>query len=384
MTRRHQLPAVYDEVRTVGAGQDHATIQEAVDWFKARVITGACKIEVDAGTYDEAVVLEDLFLGAGGSLEIEGDTRALAGITYSYGSICNRNSLANGGTFDNINRCDIFTNLAFDEIFVAGAVDPDFVAAGFVAGDKILVFDQSAGTIVERTIASINPGGAGNNVIEITVALAAALGADGDSICLLPDRRIERTSAGPCVMVDFNKGPLLKGFFLKSHTGADCHGVYVVNGGGLLVENIATQAEDRGFYVVGGMGWIQAGSYTTVVSAWGGDRGYMAGNSAFALVYWSYAINCTTFGYHASQFAFMNTNLSAAVDCTTGFNAETGVTLTATNCTARHCGTGYRSVNHSMVSAASTNANNNGNGADYNPAVSGDPPSNNGSMIVWS
>jgi len=239
--------------------------------------------------------------------------------------------------------------------------------------------------MVERTIASIDPGGAGNNVIEITVALAAALGDDGDSICLLPNRRIERTTAGPCVTVDFNKGPLLTGFFLKSHTGADCHGVYVINGGGLLVENIAVQVEDRGFYVEGGMGYIQVNNYTTVLSAWGCDRGYMASNSAFILAYWSYAISCAAFGYHSSQFAFMNTYESAAIDCGTyGFNADTGVTFAASNCTARFCGTGYRSSTHSIMLAGNTNLNNNGNGADYNPAVSGDPPSNGGSMIIWS
>jgi len=373
--------------RTVkAAGGDHTTIQDAIDWFKKKIITGACKIEVDAGSYDEAVVLTDLFLGAGGSLEIEGDTRALAAVTYSDGSICNRNGLANGGTFNAANRCQVNTNLAFDEITVTGGtVDPDFDAAGFVAGDTILVFDRSTGVMVEREIASIDPGGAGNNVIEITVALAAALGDDGDSICLLPDRRIERTTAGPCATVDFNKGPLLTGFFLKSHTGANCHGIYVINGGGILVENIATQVEDYGFYVEGGMGWIQVNSYTTVLSAWNGSRGYQASNSAFILAYWSYAISCGVVGYHTSQFAFMNAYESAAIDCGTyGFNSETGVTFAATNCTARFCGTGYRSVNHSIMIAGGTNANNNGNGANYSPAASGDPPSNNGSMIVWT
>jgi len=225
--------------------------------------------------------------------------------------------------------------------------------------------------MVERTIASISPGGAGNNVIGITVALAAALGNDGDSICLLPNRRIERTSAGPCVQVDFSRGVLLEGFFLKSHTGTDCHGIEVINGGGILLEGIAAQVEDYGFHIDGKYSCLAINGLSSsdrALSAWGCTRGFNCA-SAGMWCYYSAAVSCGLYGYLVSSIGFMNAYKSLAIDAgTTGYYCQNKAMLNAPYCTARWCGTGYYALGNSYLPATTTNVNNNANGVDYNPA----------------
>jgi hypothetical protein len=203
MPQYHPRAAADGVTRTVGSGKDHATIQAAIDWFKQRILTGACYIDVDAGTYDEAVTFEDIVVARGGTLTLRGDTRLLAGLSYVDGADANQGGITNGGS----GACSLAN--AGNDITVTGAgSNPDFDADGWTSGDTVLVYDNT-GTITEYTVSS-----ALNNVITLSVA-APAIGNDATAICLLPNRRIERTSTGPCVDDTSVENVTLSGFYLR-------------------------------------------------------------------------------------------------------------------------------------------------------------------------
>ncbi len=361
--------AISDVTRTVGAGKDHATIQAAINWFAERVaIFGDNVIDADAAAYDEAVSFSDIVLAAGATLTLEGDTRALVGISYVDGASCNQAAIANGGS----GVCALAN--AGNNITVTGTVgNPDYDAAGLVNGDRILVYDNAGATTIE-TIDSVL-----NNVITLTGA-APAVGNDATSICILPDRSIERTAAGPCIQVSSIRGVSIDGWYLESAAGASCHGIAADTAALVVAENTATNVEDNGI-------WADA-AYSTIrsvggaVSCWGSTHAARATSAAQVILNYGVSVACTT-GFSCAFFGFFFGTRMTAVEATTGFTATHFSYLYAGFGTARQDTTGYYAGQRGYLYAAASNVNNNGNGADYNPAVSDAFGNNNGS-ITWS
>lgn len=423
------LPVADGVTKTVGTGEDFATIQDAIDWFAEQAaIFGDCIISPDATSYDEAVVFSDLALAAGATLTLRGDTRALAGLSYvscnanaaawaaatPYGAgaevrpvagnngfcyytiaggtsggaepawpttigntvvdgtvtwICmgvlmNQAGLANGGS----GSCQITG--AGNTITVTGSTtNPDFDADGWHSGDKILVYDNT-GTTTEYTIDSVL-----NNAITLTVA-APAIGNDGTAICLLPNRRIDRTSAGPCVLVNQVRGVALDGWYLETSTGSECYGVDVQAGGHVELENVAISAEDRGIILSDGSAVVTSSG---AVSIWGGQIGIYAINASIVEGQYVIAVAQTATGFVGGSFSILNLANAIAVNCTTrGYSSQNFSFIGTANATARQCGTGYYAINGAFLQATSTNANNNGNGTDYNPTPGAIPGYGNG------
>jgi len=358
------------------AAGDFTTIQAAVNWFKGRAILGDCKIEVEAAAYDEGVVFEDILIVPGSTLTLEGDTRVLAGLSYVVGSMANRAALSNGGTFNDANRCTLTVNAAGDEITVAGGtVDPDFddaTSGMWGDGDHILVFGDDE-VIYEHEVNAII---GADNTIELKVALDAAAfpgggGAlsDGSAICLMPNREIDRTTAGRCITVNSVRGAIIDGFYLESHTGATCDGVYAANGAVVSVEGVACNIEDYGVY--------SNGVYSTILSSdgalsvWGGSRGFVANSAAQAFLLYACLVDCS-YGVYSNNFAIANTQQCIVTHCGRGFRARQYSYVNAGLCGARQCANvGYESQLASYIYATSTIANNNGNVADYAPDPGG-------------
>lgn len=361
--RYHAGPTLKDEVVTVGGtDDDFSTIQKAIDWFKRYRITGSCRIDIDAGSWDEAVVFEDLLVEAGASLTLRGDTRELAGLSYVDGAVCNPAGLTNGGS----GACGL-ANAGTDITVTGAGGNPDFDADGWDSGDTILVYDN-AGATTEETIDSV-----ANNVITLTGA-APAVGNDATAILLIPDRRIERSSAGRCVQADYVRGIVLKGIYAVTATGADCDGIVANLGAEITCENVATLAEDSGFLALAHDSTIYARN--GAISSWGAARGLFSFVRASINCRYSTVVDCTD-GINAQLDAFIRALDCVAVNCGEGFVAILS-RLDATDCTARQCTTGYDATFGGYIYAPSTNANNNGNGADYDPLPAGFPGSNQG------
>jgi len=370
---------VEDLTVTVGGAGDFVTVQAAVDWFKNWIIKGACVIDCDADAYDEAVSFSELLIAPGATLTLEGDTRALPGISYVDGASCNQAAIANGGS----GVVTLATNAGRDQITVTMTIgNPDFDADGIVNSDRILVYADD-GNIYERVVNSIDPGGAGTNVIEITVALpaGATLGNDGTAICLLPSHSIERTAAGPCIQADGTGKIILDGWYLESSAGADCHGVHSVNGAHVECFNVAAYCEDSGFEA-----WTKTARIDCddgACSAWGCAVGFSAVTTAQVAAQYAIAVDCD-YGFQAYYFSYMFCTWSIAVNSATrGYHAIDFSFLMANRATARQCVTGYYGGGRGYINAGNTNANNNGNGADYNPAIS-DAWGNSNASITWS
>ena len=378
--------AVENVTKTVkAAGGDFTTVQAAIDWFAGRVILGSCYIDVDAGIYNEAVVVDAHLVVPGASLTLRGDTRTLAGMTWATGCISNQEGLAGGGTFNAANRCQLSMNAAGDRITVSGGtVDPDF--DGWVHGDQVLIYGDD-GTMYERAINEINPGGLGNNVIEITAALPAGAFpggggnmADATAICLNSNRRIE--NAGIALAVDAVTGFHPEGLTLKS-TGN--HSALVQNGAAVTGHNLLFYNTTTGscFYVV--TGYASANLDDGATSTWGGKYGYNA--STIASIRCNYGVACgqSQYGFQVANMSVIRAAKPTAINIgSRGYYAATLSLLYATNGTARQCtNTGYHAWGQSLIYATGTNANNNGNGANYNPAVSC-AAGNCNAVIYWS
>ncbi|MCP4083178.1 MAG: hypothetical protein GY743_23395 [Planctomycetaceae bacterium] len=359
----NEVPVIVDSVtKTVqAAGGDFTTIQDAVDWFKNKLIVGSCIIDVEAATYAESVSATDLFIGATGSLEIQGDTRVLAGQSYVDGAETNVLAKANGGT-------GVFTLAnAGATITVTGATtNPDFDADGWGNGDKILSYDN-AGATAEYTILSVL-----NNVITLTVA-APVLGNDGTAIVLQPDRKISGATA---ITIDGPKGLEMTGLYVVGST----YGINATNGSSGVVRNCLSYSTVYGFYANTGYSALDCSGGAN--SAWGGSQGFRASGASAIECPYAVCVGSLS-GFRAQTFSYMNTHYCVGVNCTTAFYAILFSHIESYMSYARQNTTGYFATSFSFIRALVTNAKNNGNGTNYNPAVSG-TAGNNGSMIQWT
>jgi hypothetical protein len=338
--------------RTVGTGKDHTTIQDAVDWFKSKVISGSCKIDVDAGTYVEHVLIEDIVVSGPNSLEIEGDTRVLAGMTFMDGGLLNPRGLSNGGS-----GAGTLAN-AGAVITVTGATtNPDFDADSWGNGDKLLVFDN-ASAVTEYTIDSVL-----NNTITLTVA-APAIGNDGTAIMLIPNTKIAPSDAGRCIEVNNVRGLLIDGLYLDTHTGANCDGLYADLRSLVKCENTASRFEDSGFQATGAS-TIYAND--GACSVWDGSNGFYANTFGGMFAQYAAAVACTN-GFNCYAFGHGHNQGSNASGCTRGFRANFHSAMFCHNCYARSNTTGFNAIVNSTVYASSTSANAN-NTTDYTPAA---------------
>ena len=210
-----------------GGGGDYTTIQAAVNYFKGKVITGACTITIDAGTYAENVVIEELLTSKDGALTLVGDTRALAGFCMIDGSTINPASKANGGS----GTCSL--TYGANEIQVFGSTtNPNFAAGGIVAGDTLLILGND-GSLYERTVQEIP---ATTNIFILTT-YSPAIGDTGSAVIIIPNRRIEPAS-GIALRSNVAIGIHVDGIYAQS---TDTYGVYVSYGGMLDLATSLTQ-----------------------------------------------------------------------------------------------------------------------------------------------
>jgi hypothetical protein len=408
------------ESRTVkAAGGDHTTIQDALDWARGRFITGRYRITADAGTYNESLWFEGLGFGNESEIELLGDTRVLAGLTYTssnnnaaawaaltpyivgnevqptvpnqytyvctvagnsaagepvwpvvigntvvdgtvtwqcYGMTCNPEAFANGGT----GVC-MLNNPAGNQITVTmSGANPNFTNAGVVAGDAVLVF-SNAGAITEAIVDQI----VGGNTIQFTAAVAV-VGNDGTSICLLPNRRIVSNGTVLSIpgMIPWFR---LRGFYILSNNSS---GVWIYNKTTLIANKVVVRANTSGILLDDAASylWKATSGYTGALSIWGCAYGLDAVGMASAEVRYAHFVFCD-YGVRAIRGATLDLLDPRLIECTT-YGIYTGhrAIIVCTSGNARLCGTAYNAVEGSEVYANTTGRYNLGNGTNYAPA----------------
>jgi len=349
---------VEDLTVTVGAAGDFASLQAAIIWIRNWIIKGACVIEeLDEAAYDEAVEFSGLLVAPGSTLTLKGDVRVLAGLSYVDGALCNQAALANGGS----GTCGI-SNLGA-VITVTGTVtNPDFDADGWIAGDRLLVYNNAHAIAIYDIDSTLN------NTITLTVA-APAIGDDGTAICLIPNRSIDRSVAGYCVDVNGCRGIILDGWYLETGSGATCWGAYAHANAMMTLQNVVTYAEDIGICIQGAN--TDAYASDGAVSVWGGADG-MNAQSGYMECYYLVVIGASSRGYYSTHGGKIIAPYALAIHIgARGFYATYTGYIYAAFATARQCvTTGYETYGMSFILANSTTALCNGNGANYNPAPS--------------
>jgi len=352
--QRERLDSVTLTVKT--SGGDFTTIQDAINWLKGKLLTGSCLIVVDAGSWTATTTLliKDLFIGASGSLTIQGDTRALVGMTILDNATLNPGALSNGGS-----GVGSLANATTVLTITGSTTNPDFDVDPIVSGDIVWTMNNT-GTVATFTVSS-----ALNNAITLT-ATAPTVGNTGSAICIQPNRTIVCSTAGPVVTVDAVRGVKIKGFYIDSSTGTDCDGVKVINGGSCEVENVLTDAEDWGFHATGLSSLFGAGG---AISAWNCTIGFVANVSSVVSVKWSRAIKCSAIGYLGSQLSNISAEAAGASRCGTGFRPGNDSSGYFFNCFAHLNTTGYSATERGWADCTGVSGNNSGNTANYNPVV---------------
>lgn len=154
-----------------------------------------------------------------------------------------------------------------------------------------------------------------------------------------------------------------------------------VNSGAIVnLDRIAMWSATYGALVDAGYSTLR--SLPNPVSAWGCTYGIRATISAQAVTLYPVCVDCTR-GVWASTFSLGYYYQVIASHCTVGVYSEQFSLVSANYATCRQCTTGYYAGQRAYVSTLLSNVNNNGNGADYNPAISDAWGNNNGS-IAWS
>lgn len=365
----HVIDGVTKTVKA--AGGDFTAVQAAVDWFKGPILIGDSIIDVDPGAYDEAIVFENILVAPGATLTLRGDVRDLAGLSFVDGCDINKEGLTNGGS-----GVGTLANAAAVVTITGAGGNPDFDADGWGNGDAALIFDNGGATNEYGINSTLNA--------TITLAVAApAIGNDSTVVCLLPDRRIERTvsGAGPCIEVVGCRGIQISGFYLVSATGDDCHGIYVRRGAEVRIDHVACKVDDYGIHLredsfvecpEGAMSVLDSGrgigcAYMSYIDAqWvvmcDCLYGCLINNTSYAFLRYCIAVNIVNYGYYAAYMGSMDVLGAWARKCVN---------------------TGYKGIRRAYIFALSTNIHNSVNGANYSPIAS-DAWGNNNASITWS
>lgn len=402
-----QLRRITETVtKRVGAGKDFATIQAAINWFAGKVITTDCYIDVDAGTYTEDLVLQDVFCVNGAKVIIRGDTNTTSGYSCVIGSATrsvpgNRLALANlgtgnvtaavggGGTTLTITMST--TNPAFDTAKVNSSVRYYDAATG---NNGTFTLTDVVGGVLTVGGADTWPAGMANL---------------GSAVCFLPNRILEghitmydgawalqgfvvHETSGDCITLETDGVLELRSCFVY---GSDSDGIVVAKsarversyynsvwentsygvrcgtttslrfGGGCDVNYMAFV--DNGNTAIRAVGAVTVlARYAMVV---GGSYGVLATGSASVYCQYAVAVAAATIGFCSSRASHVDVTSGIALSCQYGYYIEVNAAMTASSCTAQGNTTGYYARTNAYMYANSTVANNNGNGTDYSPAV---------------
>lgn len=431
-TARRPTMLANGATRTVGSGKDHATIQAAIDWFAGMNIIGDCYIDVDAGAYDEAVTIDEVFVGKSGALTIRGDTRTLAGLTYvSSGNawiantayvIGNTVFVSNHGGAETI-KCRTY------RCTIAGTSQnpgpPNWAAADAI-GDTLVdntVTWTCAGAMFSNRNGLTN-GGASNGYCQIvgasgaatiTVTMYTSAGAASN-----PDFQTDGWVNGDQVLIYDNTGAITKYTIssvatnvitltsnLTNSLGNDGTAICLLPNraidrsaaGRCVTVDLAGGVKLSGFYLetssgancdgiyVGGGGKllienVAIKSEDIYVDVTGGGSSILSSGGAIScwggtrirathagVVELPYTIIILGIaGIYCSDFAYAYVQYAAFIGCTTGIFALIHANVNAIDCIARHCTTGYSSTANSYIGANNTDNNNLGNTTDYSPA----------------
>jgi hypothetical protein len=314
---------------TVGSGKDFSAPQAAYDSLIGQVVQSALTINVDAGTYAEALIFAnhpnaDL-------ITIQGDTRTYAGTHFATtGSIT-----YNGGTSYTIT--------------ISGNT-----STGIVATDNIIIGGMATASHNGRFAVTSVTTGSGNTLVTYTNASGPAASETVRTltrVVLCPNRIIDGTGSSWAIDVQ-TRGLTITGFDLTGDGSTG--GIAVSNGAKLTCSKISAYARLTGYSATKSGTIIASAS----VTALGGARGFSAESSGYIEATGSYAANNSSANYYATLDGYIKADSSKAtgtVGTQYGYHATGGI-ISAVSATASYLSNGYFATNGGKLLASSADA----------------------------
>jgi hypothetical protein len=208
-------------------GNTYPTIQGAVNYFQGKTCS-ACTITVAEGTYVENLVVSGVNVGGDTEdLQILGDVRPIAGMTYAHSAyaIANLQGTITPATYPlatyGAGAITLSQTGANDVTVTCAGTAVDFALAGVVAGDTCYIINN-AGTWTLYTILT-----AVGAVVTMTIPIVGITTAAGTSITFLPNRKIIPTTV-PSTAALIESNVTFKGFQTSfAAAGANRYGLRV-------------------------------------------------------------------------------------------------------------------------------------------------------------
>jgi len=371
-------PYVENITKTVGTGKDYATIQEAIDFFNGKTLIGTNQIVLDPGNYSENLIFTGYFPSNSEALQLVGDSRLIPSVRYCASGTINIPifpTVANGGS----GNCNI--SKSGNTLTVTGDVsNPNFSAGGIVAGDKLIIGDNS-GNQTEGTVDSVS-----GNTITLT-ATAPTIGAMGSFIVILPNRRIISPEQALNLNTISVNMTALTVIGVTVHTpGANGNRSIVANSAILSLQRVVTLGGSTGVLGIN-LSSFRTDSYvhcyydTTLSSTVGIGSWQSQASTRNSTIFQKPNTQSIGFSAERGNSSFDCRN-SLAVGCKYAFRAWWGSSyMDAINCYAINSEIGYNADLNGCVIATSTSARSNAT-ILYDPPFSG--VHGNGGSIVYT
>jgi hypothetical protein len=218
---------VVDSTVAVVIGQSYPTIQGAVNYFQGKTCSN-CTITVAAGTYVENLVVSGVNVGGDTEdLQILGDVRPIAGMTYitSTYAIANLQGTITPATYPlatyGAGAITLSNTGASDVTVTCAGTAVDFALAGVVAGDTCYVRNDAGAWILYTVLTAVGA------VVTMTIPIVGTTTNVSTSITFLPNRKIIPTTV-PSTAALIESNVTFKGFQTSfAASGATRYGLRV-------------------------------------------------------------------------------------------------------------------------------------------------------------
>jgi len=156
------------------------TIQGAIDSLGDQPVDNTT-IQIARGIYPENLVLQSILNSDATKLTLLGDARLIAGVGIAHDSFWNLQAVPGAVGGGNNSRAVLATGVNTITVTASPGTNPDFVAAGVVAGDQVVIRDN-AGGFNTYIVASVAP-----TTLTFTTNIVAPANALGAAMCVAPN-----------------------------------------------------------------------------------------------------------------------------------------------------------------------------------------------------
>lgn len=249
-------------VINVGPTRRYKQVQDVLDTFSGRHICSDTEIKIDAGVYEGFAVGDDSSSGLAyrsntRGLSIVGDERQIVGQTYINGQPLIANA-ASAAIVGDVGEIITFSHPGGDLskllVTTGGSSQPDFVAAGLTAGDRVVltygvdnipvagpVLPDSIGFNEVAVIQSVSA-----NELTFTAPISEAIDVLDTVLVILPNVRVQNKPGSLSMSVN-NAGVAVQGVLFEPSAGTppfSMIGIVLISDSHVSMSNVVVHSYD--------------------------------------------------------------------------------------------------------------------------------------------